>query len=286
MFSLCYLILLNFHKSCYFMGKTNCVYNINTLHQRARKKLTGKEDWFKKQRKRERDEYDEEETDRERKKRKKEPREEEERQARTVSVMFVPYTRGGELAKRLREVEEQQARQTGIKIKIVERTGRRIVDILHKADPWQGQDCGREGCLLCQTKQKTGKLLQQDCTKRSVIYETWCMSCEKKELERIEGLEEEEKEKERMRREIRLYKYLGETSRSFYERALEHQRDLLEMKTDSHMLKHYFEKHLEEEIEEMEFGGRLVKQCRSAFNRQIGESVEIQNNTRHFLLNS
>ena len=30
MFSLCYLILLNFHKSCYFMGKTNCVYNINT----------------------------------------------------------------------------------------------------------------------------------------------------------------------------------------------------------------------------------------------------------------
>ena len=65
--------------------------------------------------------------------------------------MFVPYTRRGELAKRLREAEEDLGEQTGVKIKIVERTGRRLVDLLHKADPWQGQDCGRPKCLLCMT---------------------------------------------------------------------------------------------------------------------------------------
>ena len=67
-------------------------------------------------------------------------------------------TRGGELACRFREVEEQQGRQTG----------KRIVDILHKADPWQGMDCGRDKRLQCKRKQRTGKLLQQDCTKHGV----------------------------------------------------------------------------------------------------------------------
>ena len=102
------------------------------------------------------------------------------------------------------------------------------------------------------------------------------MSCEEKEIQRIEEEEEDEKERDRKKRNIRLFKYVGETSRSFYERALEHQRDLDELKLDSHMMKHYFDKHSTEDVEKMKFGGRIVRQARSAFNRQIGESVEIQ----------
>ena len=30
-----------------------------------------------------------------------------------------------------------------------------LVDILHKADPWAGQDCLRPQCMLCKTKIKT-----------------------------------------------------------------------------------------------------------------------------------
>ena len=101
------------------------------------------------------------------------------------------------------------------KIKIVERTGRKLVDLLHKADPWQGADCSREKCLLCSTKQKTGKMMQQDCTKRCIIYETWCLNCERKDIERIESMEEDEKKIEQMKKEIKLFKYVGETSRSF-----------------------------------------------------------------------
>ena len=107
-----------------------------------------------------------------------------------------------------------------------------------------------------------------------------------KEIEKIEESEEDEKEKEKKKKEVKLYKYVGETSRSFYERALEHQRDLQEMKMESHMLKHFFDRHQGEELEDMQFGGRIIKQCRSAFNRQVGESMEIQNNTRYYLLNS
>ena len=88
--------------------------------------------------------------------------------------MFVPCTKGGELARRLREAEMELGKQTGIRLKITERAGTKIVDILHKANPWQGEDCNREKCFICSTKQKTEKNLSQDCSKRNVVYETWC----------------------------------------------------------------------------------------------------------------
>ena len=56
---------------------------------------------------------------------------------------------------------------------------------------------------------------------------------------------------------------------------------------DSHMLKHYFEKHHEEELEDMIFGGKIIENARTAFTRQVNESVEIQNQkTKHIILNS
>ena len=129
--------------------------------------------------------------------------------------------------------------------------------------------------------------MDQDCTKRSIVYETWCRTCEKAEEKKIlEEHEDEEKQKEEMKK-IRLQKNIGESSRSSYERGLEHQRDLMEMKKDSHMLKHYFNMHEGEEVEQMEFGMRIIKTHRTAFNRQISESVEIQSQKqKHFILNS
>ena len=62
---------------------------------------------------------------------------------KTNSVMFVPYTNGSVLAKRLREAEENLLTSTGYKLKIVERGGTKLEDLLHKSDPWQGQDCER-----------------------------------------------------------------------------------------------------------------------------------------------
>jgi hypothetical protein len=50
-------------------------------------------------------------------------------------VMFVPYTKHSELATRLRGDEERMESMTGYKIKIVEKGGTKLVDILHKANP-------------------------------------------------------------------------------------------------------------------------------------------------------
>ena len=53
------------------------------------------------------------------------------------------------------------------------------------------------------------------------------------------------------------------------------------------MVKHYFEAHEEENPRDMRFGMRLIRTHRTAFNRQISESVVIQTEKRkHLILNS
>ena len=91
-------------------------------------------------------------------------REEEEEEGRKKSrreepksVLFCPYTPGSELAKKLRESEENMEKLSGFKIKIVEEAGEKIMDILHSSNPWRGENCGREGCWLCETKEMTEK---------------------------------------------------------------------------------------------------------------------------------
>ena len=53
------------------------------------------------------------------------------------------------------------------------------------------------------------------------------------------------------------------------------------------MLKHYFDKHGGEKLEEMKFGGRIIDKPRSAFNKQVSESVIIQHQKqKNHILNS
>ena len=58
------------------------------------------------------------------------------------------------------------------------------------------------------------------------------------------------------------------------------------MSTKSHLLKHTVEMHPGEELDKIKFGIRIVKTAKSSFERQIFESVEIQENRHHHLLNS
>ena len=77
-------------------------------------------------------------------------------------VMFVPFTTGSELAKKLSENEEKLAKLTNTKIKNVERTGVKIQDLLTRANPWKGHDCERKNCLFCYTKLRTEKKTTQE----------------------------------------------------------------------------------------------------------------------------
>ena len=95
------------------------------------------------------------------------------------------------------------------------------------------------------------------------------------------------KKKKQEKSKIKLFKYIGETSRSSFERGWEHVNDMAQLKTSSHMLKHALTTHQEQEMSEVQFGMRIIRSCQSSFERQIYESVIIQQERRHHhILNS
>jgi hypothetical protein len=148
----------------------------DTLEARTRKKLTEKNNWFRKKKKKEigklrRDKRREGENHSQRDKNEKE-----QNGGGAKAVIFVPYTIGSLLAKEMREKENELEKLTGYRLKIVEKVGDPLERMIVKNNPWSGQDCDRDGCLLCTTKVKTGKNLDQRCSKRSAVYETWCES--------------------------------------------------------------------------------------------------------------
>ena len=123
-----------------------------SLGTRPRTKLTDKETWYKEEKKRKRDQNDEM-YEVQRKKYKSTVKREQRTERKGAR---------GELARRLREVEKEQEKSTGFRTKIVERSGMRLVDMLHRANPWQGQDCRRPKCLLSRTKITIQKNMDQD----------------------------------------------------------------------------------------------------------------------------
>ena len=104
----------------------------------------------------------------------------------TETVIFVPHTVGSGLAKELKSKEEKLKDLTGERVKIVERSGMKLEDLVAGKDPWRGGDCGRPNCFLCNTKNITEKEMKKDCTKRNVLYEIRCLSCEENKKAEID----------------------------------------------------------------------------------------------------
>ena len=273
----------------------------DTAHMRARKKLLARESWYKERRNQDQESQDEGGNSpakirkcsggkRQRMDQDNIPRSKEagKKKVEVKSVMFVPCTENSGLARKLRENEEKMGEMTGVRIKIVERVGRKMEDMLTRSDPWKGQDCLRKNCFLCSTKERTGKGKKKSCTKRNIVYEPRCLTCEKKEKEKVvaEAGDDKDKLAEELKK-IKLFKYIGETHRSAYERGIEHLDDLISLSEKSHMLRHIVYSHEGEAIEEIEFGMKILKYARSAFERQVEEAVLIQQErVSHNLLNS
>ena len=141
--------------------------------------------------------------------------------------------------------------------------------------------------MLCATKARTGQNKGQCCAKRSLCYEIWCMECKERSLKEIDENEDwGEEEKEKRKKEIKLYKYIGETSRSAFERGWEHRLGLQSLSEDSYMLKHALDQHPEDLHNLERYGLKIIKYTKTPFERQVRESVYLQENTNHHLLNS
>ena len=85
------------------------------------------------------------------------------------TVIFCPYTPGGELAKKWREIEAREADTRGWRYKVVESSGRQVRSIVCK-NPWAGT-CNDQECFVCTTG-GSGNCKQPGCT-----YKIQCMAC-------------------------------------------------------------------------------------------------------------
>ena len=125
---------------------------------------------------------------------------------------------------------------------------------------------------------------------RNCVYQTYCITCKERQDQDLEKRHEGKNtsKKEMEKNKIKRYIYIGETNRSVFERGLEHQNDVVACKTSSHILRHLLDQHEEEEQEwdNIRFGMKIIKNTRTAFERQILESVEIQKARTQKILNN
>ena len=125
------------------------------------------------------------------------------------AVVFVPATPKSKLAKSYKA----KIKESGIKIKVVERAGRKIKNILQVNDPLSHKKCNKEdNCLVC----NTGK---GSCRSSSINYSIRCIDSKCEHI------------------------YHGHSSKNGYSRGKEHNEDLKMKREKSVMWKHCKEKH-------------------------------------------
>ena len=160
-------------------------------------------------------------------------------------MLFVPTAP----ERKLKRMYEDVIRRSGIRVKVVERTGRTLKSQLQTSNPFREPNCGREDCLLCRT------FGQGNCNTEGITYRIDCSSasgeCEK-------------------------YLYKGETAYNAYTRGQEHQGRLAARDvTNSPLWKHCLEQH---GGEEQAFFMSVTGTFRNdAMLRQITEAVQINN---------
>jgi hypothetical protein len=175
------------------------------------------------------------------------------------SILFVPVTKGGKLAKELKKREQEVNRNCDERIKIVEGGGIQIKNMLVNKDPFPNEVCEMKKCVLCKTNSKKFKI---PCTTNNVGYRLICETCEDKGTLKV---------------------YEGETARSARTRGAEHMSQFKNGRGDSAMFKHRSNDH---DGEEIKFRMEITDKFRDPLTRQANEAVRISKLKKHELLNS
>ena len=188
----------------------------------------------------------------------------------TTGVMFVDSTPHGLMVARLQKCENRMATVVRRRTKMVEMGGSQLGQTFSNRDPWAGAGCGRDDCYPCHQE---GEDKKDDCFKRNILYESRCSQCkEQQELEEIkDGATKSRKNKFNP---LDKGVYVGESSRSLYERTKEHMDDAKKDAPESHIRKHWREFH-PEMMEMPTFKFKIVKSFRDSLSRQVAESVRI-----------
>ena len=169
------------------------------------------------------------------------------------SVVFIPTTPSSQLKK----MYEREIRHSGLRIKVVERTGRTLKSQLQTSNPFRPRDCGRNGCFVCTTTNSG------NCNTEGVTYNIKCVNptC------------------------TRGNSYRGESANNGYTRGDKHLKDYeREDERCSPLWRHCLEEH----------GGRrqdFTMEITGTFRndtmmRQITEAVQINNENPRTLMNT
>ena len=172
-----------------------------------------------------------------------------------TTVMQVPSSKNSRLLKELARIEPRVAKTSGYQAKLVEKSGRQLSKMFIK--DLGAIKCPRLDCIPCKNSSVKGTSM---CRTKSVVYESVCALCETQHLF-------DPKSQHRG-------KYIGQTSRTLYECAIEHVRSLRNYESDSFSLKHWSIHH--KDLERPPRFDFKVLRCHSdPLSRMIHKSVKI-----------
>ena len=166
------------------------------------------------------------------------------------TVVFIPTTPQSKLKLQYEKI----IKESKIKMKVIERRGQTLKNILQKSEPLSDYKCERkEECMVCKNGGKG------DCRRENVTYKISCNRCEKI--------------------------YIGETSKNAFTRGQQHTQQLQNKDKQSVLNRHLQLDH-REETEIPQFKMTVLKSHRSALDRQITEAIKISRTQRNKLMNN
>ena len=181
------------------------------------------------------------------------------------NVLFVTPTPGGVLMKELQKRITELNKNDEDNVKVVEKGGLKLKNILCSKKPSKTSGCEQIWCLLCfksefvdvsQSESKVG------CNTNNVGYKWQCVRCQEKNIVKV---------------------YEGETGRSARLRGAEHLKQLEKKSEESVMYKHQMTCHPNEKVK---FRMEITSTFKDALTRQANEAVRISRRPAHELLNS
>ena len=177
------------------------------------------------------------------------------------SVLFLPPTPRSELANMLKEVLQQSR----WKVKVVERAGKSVKQLLTNSDPLSTSDCGRATCFVHSTGGRG------DCRKHGVLYRHVCQAPECVQGGKVVG---------RWGESGHTGHYRGKQHLDAIKlaREKEHKADL-----ENGMVEHYLQYHRGQELQ---FKMDIVQQFCRPMQRQIAEAVEIHRSKDTIIMNN
>ena len=176
---------------------------------------------------------------------------------RNLAPLIIDPTPSGQLEKEIAQIMKEAARLTGIRVKVCQRGGIKVSSAAH-ADPFASKLCNRSECPVCRSPDSKG-----GCRHGNVGYQLVCKTCSDNGVSAT---------------------YEGETSKSAYERGLQHCEGIAKKVEDAPMWRHSQLVH--DSDPEIPFSMNVTGRFQKAMVRQEEEAIRIRESQSVHQLNS